>query len=207
MAPHARRNLLKASYILTRKIVKGRYVRMSTWTFSQWPKKPSVENTGALALCCHLPSALVSCTEDGLVTPRRHDSQLVNALCRVFSCEHFSLGHYFFCAVEFQVKLDRRGKRLTIEAWQDLGPEGSVYHANWRTAAWDSRQHSIVEHMVQNRLLGSERSPFQELYEESGPSTSDDEDGGEQNWSAGSDSWANRYISHSRLYHPLQKAE
>ena len=202
----ARGNLLIASYILTPEIVNGRYVRKSTWTFSPWLENPSLENAGAFALCCHLPSAPMRCTEDGQITRRWHGSLLANALSRVFSVEDTAWGHCHFCALEFEVTPARRGKGLTVEAWQDLGPEGSIYHANWRAAAWDSRQHSIVEHMVQNRLAGSDRSLVRKLYGEWGLFRSGDEVGGEQSWVGEAESWAEWYISHSALYHPLEEA-
>ncbi|OAA75262.1 exosome complex exonuclease RRP40 [Akanthomyces lecanii RCEF 1005] len=190
LAPHARTrfrinphdgrgNLLKASYILTPKIVKGRFRAVLS----------PAQRAGELyrGRPSHTPTARLAagqCTVPGLFVRPFLFGPLFLLRCRISSQ-----------ARSPRQEADNRGVAGSRA-------RGLRLSCQLRTAAWDSRQHSIVEHMVQNRLLGSERSPVQELYKESGLSASGDEDGGEQNWSAGSDSWANRAMASHTIVLP-----
>ncbi|OAR05667.1 hypothetical protein LLEC1_05783 [Akanthomyces lecanii] len=207
LAPHTRAgfrinpddahgNMLSASYTVTPKVVKGRYVRKCTWRFSQGRESPSHDNLGAIALCCHLPTAPILRTEDGQITHRRHSSPLTDSLSWAFESGKNVSGFCHYCALDFKVTLTRQGKDLMIEAWQDLGPEDTIYEANWRAAVWDSRRHSIVEHMVQNRIVTSRFKWVRKLYGEWGVL--------ESGLLVGEpDSWIEFYIDQSKQYHPL----
>lgn len=136
LAPHTRAefrinpddvrgNLLSASYTVTPKIIKGRYVRKCTWEFSPWREYISLDNLGAIALCCHLVTVPILRLESGQIIRWDHWSPLTQALSFAFE-KRAVIGRCHFCHLDFKVTSALQGTGLVIEAWQDLGPEGSI---------------------------------------------------------------------------------
>lgn len=159
-------NRLSATYTVTPRIVKERYVRKCTWNLSGQHIWSFHDKIGGIALCCHLRTTPMPGTESGRVARHRHSSQLDTVISYAIESDRIAAsGHCYYCALDFRVTVTLQGKGLMVEAWQDLGPEGSVYEANWRAMAWDSRRYSIVQHIGRNKIVTSRWKLVWKLYE------------------------------------------
>ncbi|KGQ10180.1 hypothetical protein BBAD15_g4452 [Beauveria bassiana D1-5] len=86
-------------------------------------------------------------------------------MAKVFSEGSAPEIYCYFCATEFTVKLSSYlGKLiLLIEAYQDLGGEGSICEKNWKALAWDNRSVTYFAHCVLNKL--TKRRSVREMWE------------------------------------------
>ncbi|KAJ6788341.1 hypothetical protein PWT90_06333 [Aphanocladium album] len=143
LAPHKITNYhhtLDASYSVTPKVVKGRYMRKCVWLFQPRVLPISYKALGTFSVCCHLQNA-------------RRGRALANALFESWKHERTILLDCLYCATEVEVCSQWwRNPYIKLTVYQDLGPEGSACGQNWRALAWDTRTHLARDHWETNRL-------------------------------------------------------
>ncbi|RSL66589.1 hypothetical protein CEP54_003697 [Fusarium duplospermum] len=100
------------------KIVQGRFLLLSVWTYDERNGPISRQNIGSLSICRHqrldgYRVALGSALEMALQRPRT----AVDSFCAK-------------CPLDFSVNFSP--KRTTVHAWHDFGPEGTPLDPSWR---------------------------------------------------------------------------
>ncbi|EGX95176.1 hypothetical protein CCM_03448 [Cordyceps militaris CM01] len=195
-------NQLDVSFTLTPRIIEGRYLRKSTWTFSvlkDGPNAVTEDRIGAVALCCHLVTAPISHSNDGSVVRSPQLSALQHGLSNALEGGYQCFGQCYFCAVDFLITPGRENRTLMIEAWQDLGGENNGSPGDetyWRAAAWDRNEMPIAHHMRRTRLIKRAGGTVRRSYGES-----------RYFMTKGLVRWKNlaihNYMADSLFYHPL----
>ncbi|KAM3455771.1 hypothetical protein MY3296_002189 [Beauveria thailandica] len=140
---------------MTPRVLKGRYLRKSEWMILCIGRHLNYRMIGSVTLCRHLQHA-----------PGIHEtSPLSTTMAKVFSEGSAPEIHCYFCATEFTVKLSSyMGKLiLLIQAYQDLGGEGSICEKNWKALAWDDRSSTYLGHCALNMLR--KRRSVREMWE------------------------------------------
>lgn len=140
------------------KIVNGRFLTLSTFTYDGKDQDLNMESLGSISLCEHLESHGIHL----LVQPEFPDTlamSLAMSLQMVLKHRHFPVtNHCTVCLVDYEVAWE--GESLVLRAWHDFGGEGPVQLHNWRAVAQDRRisarpedrplippQHCIVKHV------------------------------------------------------------
>ncbi|KAH8710801.1 hypothetical protein HC256_007631 [Beauveria bassiana] len=140
---------------MTPRVLKGRYLRKSEWMILSIGRHLTYRMVGTVTLCCHLLHLPGIC----------ETSPLSTTMAKVLSEGSAPEIYCYFCATEFTVKLSSYlGKLiLLIEAYQDLGGEGSICEKNWKALAWDNRSVTYFAHCVLNKLTN--RRSVREMWE------------------------------------------
>lgn len=138
---------IRSDFAAYPKIVEGRYLVLSVWTYQQRQESVSLQSMGKLTVCYHqrsdsiLGSLICSALESASQRPRT----TVDGFCPD-------------CPVDFSVNFSP--KRTTVRAWHDLGPEGTPLDVAWRVHCWP-RLRSSSRDLTLGHVGGSVR----ELYE------------------------------------------
>lgn len=108
---------IKCEYAGYPKIVQGRFLLLSVWTYHQRNGLVSRKNMGELSICAHQDlDRLRPALHKALKTALRHPDADVDGFCAK-------------CPVDFSVNFSSR--RATVRAWHDFGAESTPLGPAW----------------------------------------------------------------------------
>lgn len=132
MTPYCMSNFhdtLDALYIVTPRVVRGRYLMRCAWTFRPRAVDLSYEAIGYISICRHMQIF-------------SGGNSLSDALCKSWRWETNFIGGCRYCATQFEAHSNRGRKPfIKLICYQDFRPERSMPGRNWNAIAGLSLLH------------------------------------------------------------------
>lgn len=114
------------------KVVNGRYLLLSIMTYLEGETKVSRQSIRFLEICSHVSEQETCNITYGM--RRNIDEAFDTAFLAKGSRNRFSCG---LCGTDYLIQASP--ERVIVCIWQDFGPEGTIYDADWRSMVCDDK--------------------------------------------------------------------
>lgn len=136
---------IRCEYTGYPKIVRGRFLLLSIWTYDERNEPISQRNIGSLWICRHQQlDGSRPARESALAMALRHPRTAVDSFCAK-------------CPVDFSVNFSP--KRTTVHAWHDFGPEGTPLDPAWTIHFMNGLDY------YHDQTLGHAKGSVRQMYE------------------------------------------